>query len=263
LKGLLRALKLKQPPIWILTFKDKFLWLVRLFQGTGILWWLAVSQSLLTMKLIFTKFILFCAICEIDVLRTLHKTLRTLPALLGFWHKLWKTWKTYWKHITNIEVLICYLYAFHTFVTGLGLISDIWKWPFHMFVNIWKTLANKWITSIYSDIWKWPVVHVFDLYVGRISYVCNFSFPKQVNHRLVCFQVCKHMKHLFLYQTYESYIGTLIISHVCKHMKWPFSYVWDFFFSKHMNLMLAKFICLQTYETAIFTCLRFVRFQNK
>ena len=84
-------------------------------------------------------------------------------------------------------------------------------------------------------------------------HVCNFSFPKQVNHRLVCFQVCKHMKQLFLYQTYESYIGTLIISrlqtyemaificlrfflfktyesyvgkiHVCKHMKQPFSYV--------------------------------------
>ena len=72
-------------------------------------------------------------------------------------------------------------------------------------------------------------------------HVCNFSFPKQVNHRLVCFQVCKHMKQLFLYQRYESYIGTLIISHDCKHMKWPFSYVWDFFFSKHMNLMLAKF----------------------
>ena len=41
------------------------------------------------------------------------------------------------------------------------------------------------------------------------------------------------------------------ISYVRKHMKWSFSYVWNFSFSKHMSYMLAKFICLQTYETPI------------
>ena len=70
------------------------------------------------------------------------------PTLLGFWH-MKNMWKTYWKHLTNIEVLRCYLYVSHMFVTGLDLISDIWKWPFH----ICKHMNN---TSKHTN-YIWPL----------------------------------------------------------------------------------------------------------
>ena len=121
-------------------------------------------------------------------------------SLLGILH-MKNMGKTYEKYMTNMGVLICYLYVSNVFVIGLTQFRTYGYGQFHMFANIWKmlqtyespTLLKHMIMVIFicfANIWN---CETYESHVLKRKFVLPPLMPSVINQRqTVCIEYGKH-----------------------------------------------------------------------